>query len=112
MSLTTTTSSALQFMQTLAGEIDSDEQLSMALVFLRVAAAGGVGIDQGKLQDELQLSSAATSRTVQSLGKVHYSKKRDGYDLVDRAFDATDNRRRMLRLTPKGERLMAKLMKR
>lgn len=96
-------------MQVLADEMDRDLPLTSALVFARVARAGDEGIDQGKVQDELKMSSSTISRTAQSLGDVHYLKGRPGLGLVDRQMNLTDNHKRTLRLTAKGERVMAKV---
>lgn len=95
----------------MTAELDRDLPITAALVFLAVGRAGKAGLDQGQMQDELELSSSTTSRTVQSLGKTHYLKGRDGLDLVEREFDKTDNRKRVLRLTAKGERVMANILK-
>ncbi len=49
------------------------------------------------------------SRIAQTLGKIHWLKDRDGYDYVERIFDARDNRRRTLKLTPKGDKAMQRV---
>ena len=103
--------SALSLLKVLADEMDRDSNISLPLVFLRVAQAGSAGVDQGQLQTELKMGSSSISRAIQSLGKVHYLKAREGLDLVERAFDPSDNRRRTLKLTPKGERFVTKLFK-
>lgn len=101
----------LRALETLTVEIDRDLPITSALVFLAVARTGTEGCDQGRVMEELQLSSAGISRTVQTLGRTHYLKGKAGLDLVERQFDPTDNRRRVLRLTPKGTRLMRALVK-
>lgn len=85
--------------------IDRDVPITILLVFLAVAEAGAEGVDQGEVMDNLEISSAGMSRAVQSLGKVHYLKGKPGFDLVERTFDPTDNRRRVLKLTSAGEKL-------
>lgn len=93
----------------LADELDRDAPLLQPMALIRIAQAGDVGMEQGRLMDDLKTSSASASRTVQTLGPMHYLKDREGYGLVERQFDQMDNRKRTLRLTPKGERVMAKL---
>ena len=94
----------------LSDTLDREAPLTQLLVLLRVAAAGDEGIDQGKLQDELQMSSAGISRTIQALGDTHYLKDRAGYGLVSRAFDPTDNRRRLIKLTARGEKAIERTL--
>ena len=96
----------LRALSEMTRELDRDLPITSALVLLSVARGGSEGVDQGRVQEALELSSAGISRTVQTLGKVHYLKGKDGLDLVDRAFDPTDNRRRVVKLTPRGEKLM------
>lgn len=103
--------SALSLLKSLADEMDRDTTLTLPLVFLRIAQAGSEGVDQGQVMRDLKIDASSMTRTVQSLGEVHYLKKRPGLGLVERAFDAADNRLRTLRLTPKGERFAAKLFK-
>ena len=90
--------------------LDRDAPLAQALALLRVAMSGDIGIDQGKLADEIAMSNSATSRTVQALSQIHYLKDRPGYGLVERMFDPTDNRKRELKLSPKGQRAIERLM--
>lgn len=95
--------------QEMSDILDRDAPLAQVLAFLRVAMNGDMGIDQGRLADEVHLSNSATSRTVQALSSMHYLKDRPGYGLVERVFDPTDNRRRELKLTPKGQKAVEKL---
>lgn len=97
-------------LQALASELDRDAPLMQALALARIAMAGEVGLDQSVLMDDLKASSASTSRTVQALSSVHYLKDRAGYGLVERIFDASDNRRRTLKLTTNGRRAIDKVV--
>jgi DNA-binding MarR family transcriptional regulator len=99
----------LKLVSLLAEEMDKEMPLTQVLMFAKVAIAGDAGVDQGRLERELQLSSAGASRTAQALSSVHYSKNKPGYGVIDSTFDAKDRRLRALKLTPKGEKLMAKL---
>ena len=110
MSSTTSQAATLfKVMQILTEEIDRDLPITSALVFVRVAKAGSEGIDQGQVQDDLKLSSSTMSRTAQTLGETHYGKDKPGLGLVVRTMDVRDNHKRIMQLTPKGERLMVKV---
>lgn len=106
----TATSTMLKILQTIAKEFDRDCPVNQPYAFFKVANAGAAGLDQARLQAELELSSAGVSRLVQALSKVSYQKDREGFDVVERRFDALDNRSRTLTLTPKGERVLNKLI--
>jgi DNA-binding MarR family transcriptional regulator len=93
----------------LSETLDRDAPLVQVLAFLRVAMSGDMGMDQGKLADEIALSNSGTSRTVQALSSMHYLKDRPGYGLVERVFDPTDNRKRELKLTAKGQKALDRL---
>lgn len=99
----------LRVAQLVAEEMDRDAPLLQVMAFLRIASAGEAGVDSGQLLNELKASSASMSRTTQALSAVHYQKDREGFGLVEITFDAQDKRRRIVRLTPKGEKLAAKL---
>jgi DNA-binding MarR family transcriptional regulator len=96
--------------QEMADVLDREAPITQMMAFLRIAMSGDTGIDQGRLADDLKLSSAGASRTIQALSTIHYLKDRPGYGLVERVFDPTDNRRRELKLTPKGEKAVDKLV--
>lgn len=99
-----------RLMQTLSEELGKDIPLSYALTLMRIAMAGSEGVDLGQMRNELEASAGAMSRTVQTLGDQHYLKDKPGYGLVERSFGAKDNRLRIVKLTPKGEKFVAKLM--
>ena len=109
MNKTDTAQTVWKVLTILADELDRDAPLLQSLALAKIASHGEMGMDQGRLMDDLKTSSASASRTVQTLGTTHYLKDREGYGLVERQFDPVDNRKRTLRLTPKGERVMAKL---
>jgi len=95
--------------QEMADILDRDAPLAQVLTFLRVAMSGDQGVDQGQLADTIPMSPTAASRNVRALGPIHYQKDRPGYNLVESAFDPTDNRHRVLKLNSKGERALARL---
>lgn len=106
---TTTATKLSHVIQTMTEELDRDAPITQLLAFLMVATAGPAGISQTTVQKQLKLSTAAISRTVQALSDVHYYKDRAGFGLVERIIDPTDNRFRTLKLTPNGEKLLAKV---
>ena len=97
--------------QELADILDRDAPLTQALVFLRVASAGAIGADQGRIAEDLKLPPSVASRSVQALSHVHYLKDRPGFGLIERVLDPTDNRRRELRLTAHGSKAIERLAK-
>ena len=96
-------------LRVLITEMDRDLPLTIPFVFMRIASQPN-GVDQKDLMDELKIGSSQMSRTVQTLADVHYLKEKPGLGLIDRVMDLTDNRKRTLRLSAKGERLMAKII--
>jgi DNA-binding MarR family transcriptional regulator len=98
-----------QTVSLIAKELERDIPVTQVLVFLRIAAAGRCGIDQGELANELGIPSATMSRTIQALSKVHWTKNKAGFDIVERDMSAVDNRRRCIRINTNGEALMARL---
>lgn len=100
----------LRIFETVAEEFDRDCPINQPYAFLKIATAGVAGIDQARLQEDLALSSAGVSRIVQMLSAVHYSKEKEGHNLVERKFASHDNRSRSLAMTPKGEFVLAKLV--
>jgi DNA-binding MarR family transcriptional regulator len=104
-----TTFSIFRLMKELSACIGQDLPMTIALVFSRIAAAGTEGVLQATVQRELALSGAAMSRSVQTLSVLHWEKTLPGLDLIARSFDSRDCRQRVLRLTAKGEALVAKV---
>lgn len=101
-----------ELIDALAQEFSRDTSLGYLLTFLRVGMAGGEGIDQGRLGEEIGLSPAGMSRAVRALSEVSYDKQREGFGVVEFDLDPTDNRRRIIRLSPKGEQIINKLARR
>lgn len=108
MSKTVQTTSLYRMFQALLSEMDRDMPITIPLAFLRIASAGDEGLDQETLQKDLAASSSGITRTTQTLSDRHYLKEREGLRLIERVMDPQDLRRRTLKLTPKGERLIAK----
>lgn len=72
------------------------------MAFLAVASRPGVTMRE--LEDQLDLSSAAVSRTIAGLSS-RVVKGREGDGLVQQEIDPNDTRYRILTLTPAGHRL-------
>lgn len=90
----------------------ADLQLRHVLILLRVAEAGDTGVDAGRLAEDTDTSPASVSRTVRTLGEIHYSKQHEGFGLVELKFDPTDNRKRVITLTPDGRALVRDVLRR
>ena len=103
--------SAIQLLKVLGDEIDREVRITVPLVLLRIAQAGDAGVDSAQVARELKISSSSMNRITQTLGDLHYSKDGEGFGLVERTLDSKDLRMRILRLTPKGQRVITKLFK-
>jgi DNA-binding MarR family transcriptional regulator len=104
----------LKLMTAIADAFDRETAITTVLTFLKIAAAGEAGIDQGRLMKELDISSAGISRTVQTLSPLSWVKDKFGHpvpgmDLVDNTFTLGDRRLRTIVLKPKGRALVSKL---
>lgn len=107
MATTTDAAKLYKAIQILADHVGREAPLTQVLAYLKIGARDEV--DQGRLMEELGLSSAGSSRTIQALSNVHYAKNRPGYGLVERQLDPMDLRRRVLTLTPEGKKLLTKM---
>ena len=81
----------------------SDMTLQQAMSFFLVAEKPG--ITQRELYEALGTNDSVASRTVAILSDVG-SRNTPGLDLVEMRINPEDRRERILRLTPKGRRLM------
>jgi DNA-binding MarR family transcriptional regulator len=82
---------------TLAARIGRNSPFTVALVFARVASAGGAGLLQATVQREFNLAPAVVTKIVQTLVAL---------DLISRWIETGDSRYRVLRLTEKGRALV------
>lgn len=94
----------IQFLRFARDEIAPDVTIQRVLVLLTVAA------EPGRSQTELAralpgISTAALSRNLADLSRTT-SQKRPGPDLVTLAPDPGSLRRKLVRLTPRGKRLI------
>lgn len=90
----------------LADATTVDLHVRQVLILLRIAEGGDQGVDAGRLAEDTGASPASVSRTVRTLGEIHYNKQHEGFGLVELMFDPTDNRRRVIKLTPDGRALL------
>lgn len=97
-------------LQRIGEETRPDLSLAHVLMLLRIAEAGEEGVESSTLAAEVGVSAASVSRTARSFGKVHYSKKHPGFELVELGFDPGDNRRRLVRLTMEGRLLVKRVL--
>jgi DNA-binding MarR family transcriptional regulator len=93
--------------QVMGEGMDRDAPLLNLLALARIAAAGEPGIDQGTLKDELKVANATIIRVVDRLSDRDKD-GRAGYGLIERVMNPSDMRLRLLKLTPKGARVMEK----
>lgn len=86
----------------------SEVELNTLRVFLTVAAAGGRPIQQSAVRDGIGLSEAATSRNIQMLssGATPTSK---APELIESYEDPQYRRRKLVRLTSRGEDLLREM---
>lgn len=87
--------------------IDPDMQMGTAVSFLMIADGdtpdGGISITELSKAGGFALSSA--SRYVQALGAMDRH-RRPGFELVSDHVDPMERRRKILKLTPKGKRVI------
>lgn len=90
--------------------IDPDMKMGEAVGFLMIAAGethdGGLSVTELSKQGGFALSSA--SRYAQALGELNRHHK-PGYELVKDEVDLMERRRKILRVTPKGRRILAQI---
>lgn len=87
--------------------IDPDMPMGTAVSFLMIANGetdeGGLSVTELSKQGDFALSSA--SRYVQNLGEMDRH-RRPGHDLVSDRVDPMERRRKVLKLTAKGKRVL------
>lgn len=102
-------SKALQVLEVFRA-IDPDMPMGTAVSFLMIATGesdeGGLSVTELSKQGGFALSSA--SRYVQALAELDRH-RRPGHDLVSDHVDPMERRRKVLKLTPKGKRILAQI---
>lgn len=86
--------------------IDPEMGIQTYMVLLQVALEEGIGVME--IANRLNLSGASASRNVMLLSKRRTA-SRAGYDLLTQEYDPHERRRKMVSLTAKGRKLLAKL---
>jgi DNA-binding MarR family transcriptional regulator len=92
--------------------IHPEMPLQMAMVFLYVAMNEGSTMTQ--VADAIGIAQSSCSRLVATMGKTYRqggeSNLRDGFELMTAEDDPYERRRKIVRLTPKGHRLVEQLV--
>lgn len=83
---------------------DFDQEMQMQTAQTFIAVAMHPGINMTELSEKAGISQASCSRNVSALSRVHRLNK-PGMDLVVATEDPMERRRKIVRLTPKGQRL-------
>ena len=91
-------------------ELHPELPAHVALAFLSVAEAGPAGITQHELGTKLGISSSAIQRNVKLMSKLR-AVDMPGLGLLDVTTPIENGKMRLLRLSPKGQKLAAKLAK-
>lgn len=87
-------------------DYDQEMQMQTAQVFLEVAKQPGITMRE--LEERVGISQASCSRNVAALSKVHRLNK-PGMDLVVAQPDPAAAYRKLVYLTPKGQRMIEAL---
>ncbi|KXK68010.1 MarR family transcriptional regulator [Pseudomonas monteilii] len=83
---------------------DYDQEMQMQTAQTFIAVAMQPGITMKELSEKVGISQASCSRNVSALSRIHRLNK-PGMDLVVAAEDPMERRRKVVRLTAKGQRL-------
>lgn len=92
-------------------ELDSDMPMGEAISFLLIAQGetpDGGGLTVTELKDRGGFALASASRYMKSLGRKNRHGE-PGHELVTDERDPVDERRKTLRISPKGTRVIAKI---
>lgn len=95
-------SQLIPVLQYLRDEIDAELPMQAAMVYLTVASNPGVTMKE--LQEAVGISQASCSRNVAALSAFHRLNK-PGYNVVVATEDPLERRRKVVRLTEKGQRI-------
>jgi len=90
-------------------EIDPEIPIQTAAMLLLVAI--NPGITMKEMGERLEISQASCSRNVAALSRKHRLEK-PGYNLVRAVEDPAERRRKIVKLTPRGREVIAKLSER
>lgn len=78
---------------------------------LRVYLAGDGGTSH---EDFIRLgwSASVTSRLMQDFTRVRYDKRTPGYDMISVELDPTNFRRKIIRMNPRGQKILDRILSR
>jgi DNA-binding MarR family transcriptional regulator len=85
-------------------EVNPQFTLTNALTFLVIARDESSNVSQSELRREFRVVDATVSRMVRAL-TMEGERDKPGLGLVELEQDPNDKRRKIIRLTPKGEGL-------
>lgn len=91
-------------------KLDPEMQLQTVQVLLAVAHAGDAGVPMTNLADNLGISQASASRNVAALGNKLNRHKQPGLGLLESKEDPADYRRKIVKVTAKGNRMIERLV--
>lgn len=104
---------AVAALEVLVDSLGGTPPLRSVLVFLKVAQKQAQAPNEmpnmGEIGEELGIPSDLMSRDVGFLSKFSRSEKGGGLEVIDAVIDLRDRRRRRLRLTPKGQKIIDEL---
>lgn len=103
-------SRALQVLEVFRA-IDPDMPMGTAVSFLMIAdgeTADGGGLSVTELSNKGGFALSSASRYVQALAEMDRH-RRPGHDLVSDHVDPMERRRKVLKLTPKGKRVLTQI---
>ncbi len=93
-------------LQLVREELDPEMQLQTLLTLLVVDTQPGITMKDA--MKKIGISQSSISRNTSILGRL-YVKGQTGLDLVAAVEDPMERRRKIMRLTPKGEKFMQEL---
>lgn len=107
---------SVDVLKVLAEKLDETMPLRTAMVFVKVAQMilrdTSDPPDFVRVAEELDIPSGLMSRDVGTLSQYSRSVHGGGLDVVEAITDLTDRRRKRLRLTDKGQKIVDELLKR
>lgn len=111
MSTTTEASKLLHALTELLSLTDENIPAKHLQFLLRVYQAGDSGTSHESLQRQ-GFSASVASRLMQDFTKVRSDKRTPGYDLITVTLDPTNFRRKIIRINPRGEKAVTRILTR
>ena len=83
-----------------------DREMPGQCVSTFLYVASHEGCHKQAIEDELALSTAASSRNTDLLSTGRIGNRRSGLELISKEYDPMNRRRQIMRLTPKGKQVI------